>query len=115
MQLYDATVRLEGSIGHEVPKTGLTAAEILCIRAAQKADDAVVNIQPKDTNNRSKAVEYKRLAEAYGLEIVKDLFGGEFNPDIPDRLPDGVLDTPAGEDVRENVKNRNKNKQAAAA
>lgn len=65
MKLYDCKVRLGGSLYNEVPKTGLTAAEIHILRHLH-GNDAVADITEAGKNSTTQAQERERLIEVYG-------------------------------------------------
>lgn len=65
MQICNVIVRLNGSMLHTVPKTGVTPAEILVLQRIH-GNDAVVEVRPvKFEKNRSHLKEYDRLASIY--------------------------------------------------
>lgn len=103
MHLYDAKIRLAGSVLNEVRKTDLTAAEIEILRVLHGAD-AVVDIVATRNDKRSHADERKRLYTAYAgpeenngetlkrkVQMIRDLFGHDSVP-LPDKLADPVPD-----------------------
>lgn len=102
MQLCDVTVRLQGDVRFQVPRQGITPAEILVLRHVQGAEDAVSDIVLTGTVERNMHEEMARLAAFYGDRKVKELFPG-VSPRIPTTLEEiGV--TPkaiAGEKVPE--------------
>lgn len=75
MELCNATVRLNGSVGHTVEKIGLTPPEIAVLRAIH-GEDAVVNIQPTRMDKRSHKVERDRLEKLYDPKLIASLFPG---------------------------------------
>lgn len=87
MQQYNATVRIGGSPLHEVPRIGLTAPEVICLRAVH-GDDAVVNIKQGTVSTRTQTQERDRLRQVYGPEVVSRLFGDTYEPRLPVRLDD---------------------------
>lgn len=68
MRLYNCTVRLGGSLYNEVPKTGVTAAEILLLRILH-GNDGVAGIEEAGKNAVGQAQERDRLVETYGAGI----------------------------------------------
>lgn len=75
MQLYDCTVRLSGSMYNEVPKVGVTAAEIAVLKAIHQAPDAgveaVINIKAGENVRRDDHEERQRLEETYGPALAR--------------------------------------------
>lgn len=69
MKLFDCKVRLGGSLYNEVPKTGVTAAEIHLFRHLH-GTDAVVEITEAGKNNATQAAERERLIEVYADGLV---------------------------------------------
>lgn len=65
MKLYDCKVRLAGSLYNEVPKAGVTAAEIYLFRHIH-GSDAVVEIYEAGKNSATQSTERERLIEVYG-------------------------------------------------
>lgn len=65
MKLYDCKVRLGGSLYNEVPKAGVTAAEIHLFRHIH-GTDAVVEIYEAGKNAATQSQERERLIETYG-------------------------------------------------
>lgn len=105
MKLFDCVLRLEGSLLNQVPKTGITVAEIEVLRAIH-GSDAVADIVPGTPANtkRTSAEERARLAEVYASpnlltgnqhakrkEMLTGLFGHERLP-LPDDLADPAED-----------------------
>lgn len=85
MELYDAKVRLNGKIQNEVPKTSITAAELLVLRAIH-GDDAVVDLKIAGDEPKSHDDERDRLGRLYGDKVVRELFGAS-HQELPRRLP----------------------------
>ena len=75
MQLYDATVRLSGNPMAEVPKTDLTAPEVMLLQKIHGGPDAVVRIKKRKMDKRSHGEERARLGVLYGDATVFGLFG----------------------------------------
>ncbi|HKJ73523.1 MAG TPA: hypothetical protein VKA19_05350 [Alphaproteobacteria bacterium] len=84
-QLYKGKIRLAGNIVNEVPKTGMSAAEIIVLRR-EHGDDAVVDITPTEKVSRSNEAERERLDRIYGDTKMLELFGEPFR-DLPTRVP----------------------------
>lgn len=101
MQTYEAEVILGGlPMKTSVVKEGLTAPEIMLLRALH-GQDAVINIQPRSMDKRSHVAERARLEEIYGASEDDDveehvgskalfrLFGAkELGAKLPVSLPD---------------------------
>lgn len=88
MRLYDCQVRLGGTTSSEVPKSGISAAEILTLRHIH-GDDSVVKITPKNRSQASHAAERDHLMRTYELSdhhagLIASLFG-KFG-DLPENL-----------------------------
>lgn len=96
MQQYNTTVRIGGSPLHEVPRSGLTAPEIICLRAIH-GDDAVVNVRKGAMGSQTQTQERERLRAVYGPELVSRLFGDTYEARLPVRLDDVAADE--GEDA----------------
>lgn len=92
-KLYNAKLRLGGSVLNEVPLHGATAAEIEILRMIHGGDDAVVEIKAAGEEERTHADERARLNQKFAgggenmenqakkkLAMIRDLFGH-------DRLP----------------------------
>jgi hypothetical protein len=67
MQTADCLVRLGGDAGNTVPKFGLTVSEIAVLQVIH-GSDAVVDVRPRGTIERSWREERQRLVHAYGRE-----------------------------------------------
>ena len=78
MQICSATIRLAGSVQNTVYKTDITPAEILVLQSIH-GGDAVIDIVPIETKQRSQHEEWDRLTGLY------DRSGG---PDTPDGRED---------------------------
>lgn len=89
---YDFKLRLEGSVLNEVPKEGLTAAEVDMLRALHGAD-AVVGLVEAGEVSRSDAAERERVKSLFmnplldgpprlkaKTEMFRDLFGHDSLP-----------------------------------
>jgi len=91
MQNYNATVRLDGNILHEVPKQNITAPEIIILRYTH-GDDAVVHIKKvsgKGKNNKlNQKQEIERLKMIYGDKKFTDVYGGGYINKLPETLDD---------------------------
>lgn len=92
MQLLNCLLALGGDLGNTVPKTRITAAEAMLLRAIH-GDDAVHDVLPLDEEvRRSPREEINRLAALYpsrdedGRPIIQTLFSSVSN------LPDTVAD-----------------------
>lgn len=83
MQTANILLALGGDSGNQVPKFGVTAAEIAVLRAIH-GDDAVTNVLPLDAqDNRTNRTELARLRARYGAaqdgegnKVVDMLFPG---------------------------------------
>lgn len=85
MQLYDATVRLNGDIMHEVPKKGLTAPEVLILQSIHGGTDAVVDLIQRKMDKRTHEFERDRLGKIYTDARVLELFG-PYHSKLPVKL-----------------------------
>lgn len=100
MQIYDCTIRLGGSLHNEVTKQGVTAAEVILLRAIH-GDDTVRHIKARGSIDVTDAEERARLATFYsngtpamlnpddmpGAQLVKEVFGVVGVP-LPRKLAD---------------------------
>jgi len=93
MQLYDATVRLQANPMHEVPKSGLTAPEVLLLQFVH-GEDAVVRVRKGKMDKRSHEDERLRLSTRYGDKRVADMFGPGHTK-LPIKLDNVDFDEPA--------------------
>lgn len=89
MKFYDCTVRPAGSLLHEVPKQGLSAAEVVLLRSIH-GDDGVVHLKPsKVKGDLSDAAERQRLSAVYGEKAVAKVFSATYGAALPQEvLPD---------------------------
>lgn len=79
MQMYNCQVRLGGLTTSEVPKDGVTAAEIVVLRHIH-GSDAVVRIVPKNKGIASNSMERTRLRSLYEVSdrqagLIDSIFG----------------------------------------
>lgn len=98
MQTFDCKVRIGGSVLNEVRREGITAAEMLVLRAMH-GDDAVLELS-RAGDNPDLAVdgEYERLSHVYNAKIVREVFGVPFSARLPEDLPNSLVGEP--EDVK---------------
>jgi hypothetical protein len=82
---YDATVRPAGQITHEVPKVGLSAAEVVILRSIH-GDDGVVHLRPSKSA-RPAGDERARLIAVYGEKVVGKVFGSTYGSALPQEVP----------------------------
>lgn len=68
LQLANCLVALGGDAGNTVPKYGITAAEIAVLRAIH-GDDAVLDVEPVGSVERSHKAERGRLADIYARVV----------------------------------------------
>lgn len=68
LQLANCLVALGGDAGNTVPKYGVTAAEIAVLRVIH-GDDAIADIEPTGSVERSHKAERSRLVDAYARII----------------------------------------------
>lgn len=97
MQNCDCLVNVGGEVRTEVPKTGVTPAEIAVLRHIH-GNDAVTNIQKRKMGKRAHKDELQRLKDAYGKEAVDTIFGTGFNIRLPVKLEEIG---PVGEDIED--------------
>ncbi len=86
MQFYDATVRLGGNVIHEVPRTNLTAPEVVVLQAIHGGVEAVVNIEPVRSGKIDMNMERDRLIQKYSPKVVSEVFGPT-TATMPEKLP----------------------------
>ncbi len=87
MHIYSAFVRPGGSMLNEVPKVGLSAAEIVVLRGIH-GNDAVIKIQWTGSDRRKHAAERDRLIGIYGEKAFEAMFGKSYDVKLPNELPD---------------------------
>lgn len=101
-KLYNAKLRLGGSVLNEVPLTEVTAPEIDILRVLHGGDDAVIEIKAVGEKEKSHADERARINLKYAgggdnmenqakkkLAMIRDLFGNDRLP-LPTELEAGV-------------------------
>lgn len=91
MDVFSAIVKLRsgaasGLFTGEVPKTDLSAAEVLLLQSMH-GEDAVISIVKTGSDKRKTAAERDRLASVYGPMVVAKLFGAEKWKTLPQKLP----------------------------
>lgn len=86
MQLYDAICRPGGQLTHEVPKVGLSAPEVILLRAIH-GDDGVIRLKPSKVKRDDGVDEGDRLRQIYGEKAVARAFGTTFGSTLPKELP----------------------------
>lgn len=86
MQLYQAEVRLGGSMTNTVIKKELSAAEVIVLRNIHGAE-SVMAIKATGSEGREYDKEYQRLCNIYGVRKVQQCFPGA-QPELPDKLKD---------------------------
>lgn len=94
MHIFNGTVRLQGAIGNEIVKYGLTVPEIVVFRQIH-GNDGVVNLQHVGEAEVDDIDERERLSTLYdeGLSNLGDelktsiakIFGGDYN-ELPQEL-----------------------------
>lgn len=86
MQLYDAICRPGGQLTHEVPKHGLSAPEIILLRAIH-GNDGVIHLKPSKLVRDNGIDEIDRLNHIYGEKAVARAFGSTFGSKLPTEVP----------------------------
>lgn len=86
MQIFNCLVWLNGNgiRTTQVPKNGISAAEVMVLRKLH-GFDAVVDIELIDDKKRNIAEERTRLARTYGKKLIDQLFGDPMMDE--DRFP----------------------------
>lgn len=74
MQVFDCKVRLAGNVLNEVPKSGVSAPEVILLQHIH-GNDAVVGLSLVSDTARRDAEERDRLNQEYGEKVVKEVFG----------------------------------------
>lgn len=100
MQLYSALCRPAGQLTHEVPKSSLTAPEVILLRSIH-GDDGVVHLEPtKVEGSFDVNAERARLKSVYGEKAFSKVFGSTFGSTMPTEVPKDWLNgsTPAPEE-----------------
>ena len=83
MQTAQAEILLHGNIGSTVVRI-VTPAEIPLLRHIH-GDDAVVNVEAKESIKRTNAEEVERLKAFYGSDLFAKVFPGAL-PKLPETL-----------------------------
>lgn len=104
--LYNAKLRLGGSVLNEVPLIEVTAPEIDILRVLHGGDDAVIEIKSAGSIERSHAEERARINQKYAgggenmenqakkkLAMIRDLFGNDRLP-LPTELDEVKAEEP---------------------
>jgi hypothetical protein len=99
-QLYKCNVRPGGDLIHDVPKTDVSAAEIMVLNHVH-GEGAVINIEPTKTTRTPHKQEYNRLGDIYGLKAVQEVFGNVFNVRLPNKLDLDAMEEDDGEPEKE--------------
>lgn len=93
MDIFTGKLRLAGSIQNEIPKTDMTAAEVVLLRAIH-GHDSVVDLKRTGSHKMLHAEERERLITLYGEAknpdgqfYFREMFGPEHR-----ELPTKVLD-----------------------
>jgi hypothetical protein len=94
MHIYSAFVRPGGSLLNEIPKIGLSAAEIVVLRGIH-GNDSVIKIQWTGSDRRKHAAERDRLVALYGEKAFANVFGTGYSIKLPNELPDVPTDESA--------------------
>jgi hypothetical protein len=95
VQTVDCTVRIGGSLNHEVNKFGLTIPEIVVLQQIH-GRDGVVNVKPRKDVRIGSDVIFAALCGTYGEQQVRTAFPGA-HPQFPKTIKeigfseDGVL------------------------
>jgi hypothetical protein len=127
MQLFSAKVRIKNSLHNEVPKIGLTAAEITVLRylhglvnseTGELDNSCVLDIKQTGETARSDSVERERLQSIYGVALrrqgktIATLFGvGNPLPQTVDGMEAVVVLEP-GENIERTKRAYNKKAKA---
>lgn len=93
MQHGICKVRLSGDLNNQIPKDGVTPAEILLLRSIH-GGDAVAEVQSRGNDKRTHSGEIQRLRDAYGEKVVAAAFPG-LSPTLPVAFKDIGIDAPA--------------------
>ncbi len=89
MQRYSCNVRPGGDLIHDVPKSGMSAAEIMVLNHIH-GEGAVVHIEPTKMDRMKSKDEYEHLRQVYGDKPVIEVFGNGFNVQLPSKLDLGI-------------------------
>lgn len=109
MQPYKCKLRLNGNLNNEVVKRGVTAPEIMVLRALHGADAVVDISEDGPMDKRSHSEERARIMLLYAnqeamtdvtfkarMEMMRNLFGPDSGTiPLPARLPDTQVAEPA--------------------
>jgi hypothetical protein len=77
MQIYDINLMLGGDRHNVLPKSGVTAAEIMVLKSIH-GNQSVTDISKTDMDKRQHAEELDRLKSIYPQKVVVGLFGQGF-------------------------------------
>lgn len=86
MEVYTATVRLAGDMQNTVPKSGLTAAEVVVLRHLH-GQDAVVDLVKTGERRVNERRERARLDAFYPAGRIKEVFGVPGSFPLPQVAP----------------------------
>jgi len=109
MKIYAGTVRLDGSVLNEVQMSGITAPEVLVLRAVH-GDDALSGLREIKSDKREHGGERERLALKYGYKVVQGLFGPA-HADLPTSVRGVNLAEDEAEDDKKNAPKRRRSKK----
>lgn len=92
MDVYSCRIRPSGFLMHEVNRQGITAAEVVLLRAIHGGPETVIVLKKTGNADPSPAEEYERLAEYYGADQVRAVYGPVTSARLPDRVDDDFED-----------------------
>lgn len=85
MRYYDINLRPGGHQQTDVPLKKVSAAEVFLLRNIH-GQDAVIKVQPRDSDKIEHHVLRDQLVEKYGPEKVIPVFGSAFDVRLPEKL-----------------------------
>ena len=99
-QLYNCGVNHAGDLVHEIPKTNISAAEIMVLNHVH-GEGSVVRIEPTKTVRTPHKKEYEYLVDTYGPKAVMEVFGTGFNVRLPNKLDLDAMNDDGDEELSE--------------
>lgn len=96
MDVFSCRVRPGGHIFHEVNKHDVTAAEVGVLRTVHEGAETVYGFVKTGTVKVSDRDEYTRLAETYGIDAVRNMYGPINAARLPTTIDDDFEDATDG-------------------
>jgi hypothetical protein len=90
MDVYTCRIRPGGHIFHEVTRHDITAAEVALLRHIHDGVEHVIVLKKTGSIKVSTREELERLAEFYGSEAVREVFGPPSSARLPEQVEDDI-------------------------